>query len=53
MVDQAPLSGPLSGFGEVICEKVLRRYDKGAVLVFVMMIGAAITAYRNARKRLL
>lgn len=53
MVDQVVFSGPLESFGDLIREKLLRRYDKGALLVFVMMIGAAITSYRKARKRLL
>lgn len=53
MVDQVVFSGPMESFASLNREKLLRRCDKGALLVSVMMIGAAIASYRKARKRLL
>lgn len=53
MAEGLQFSGPLAPYTDFFREKILHRYDKGALAVFILMAGAAIKSYRKARRRLL
>lgn len=46
------LSGPLAPFTDLFREKLLHRYDKGALIVFALFIVATFKYYRQAQRRL-
>jgi hypothetical protein len=52
MVEGLQFSGPLAPYTEFFRERLLHRYDKGALLVFGLFAGATFKSYRQAYRRL-
>jgi len=45
-------SGPLAPYTDFFRERILSRYDKGALTVFALFIVATFKSYRRAQRRL-
>lgn len=52
MVEGLQFSGLLAPYTEFFREKLLHRYDKGALLVLGLFAGATFKSYRQAYRRL-